>query len=45
MFRDLPRETHMAVVMVMRRYGREWRSMLDGVGESVPFGPELLYEE
>jgi hypothetical protein len=45
MFRDLPRETHMAVVMVMRRYGREWRSMLDGVGESLAFGPELLYDE
>jgi hypothetical protein len=45
MFRDLPRETHMAVVMVMRRQGREWRSMLDGVGESVAFGPELPYEE
>jgi hypothetical protein len=45
MFRDLPRETRMAVVMVMRRYGREWRSMLDGVGESVAFGPELLDQE
>lgn len=45
MFRDLPRETHMAVVMVMRRLGREWRSMLDGVGETVAFGPELLYDE
>lgn len=38
MFRDLPRETQMAVVMVMRRRGREWRSMLDGVGESPVFG-------
>jgi hypothetical protein len=45
MFRDLPKETHMAVVMVMRRHGREWRSMLDGVGENVAFGPELLHEE
>ena len=45
MFRDLPRETHMAVVMVMRRHGREWRSMLDGVGETLAFGPELLYDE
>ena len=42
MFRDWPRETHMAVVMVMRRHGREWRSMLDGVGESFAFGSELL---
>ena len=45
MFRDLPRETQMAVVMVMRRVGREWRSMLDGVGEAVSFGPELMDEE
>jgi hypothetical protein len=45
MFRDLPRETRMAVVMVMRRYGRQWRSMLDGVGEAVPFGPELFDQE
>jgi len=45
MFRDLPRETHMAVVMVMRRYGGRWRSMLDGVGESLAFGPDLLYDE
>jgi hypothetical protein len=45
MFRDLPRETQMAVVMVMRRRGREWRSMLDGVGETLPFGPELMYDE
>jgi hypothetical protein len=45
MFRDLPRETQMAVVMVMRRLGREWRSMLDGVSEAVSFGPELMYEE
>lgn len=42
MFRDWPRETHMAVVMVMRRHGRQWRSMLDGVGESLAFGSELL---
>ena len=45
MFRDLPRETQTAVVMVMRRVGQEWRSMLDGVGEAVSFGPELMYEE
>lgn len=45
MFRDLPRETQVAVVMVMRRYGRQWRSMLDGVGEAVAFGPELLEQE
>jgi hypothetical protein len=45
MFRDLPRETHMAVVMVLRRHGRDWRSMLDGVGESLPFGSEMLPDE
>ena len=45
MFRDLPRETRMAVVMVMRRQGREWRSMLDGVGESPPPESELMYDE
>jgi hypothetical protein len=45
MFRDLPQETRMAVVMVMRRHGHEWRSMLDGVGEAVAFGPELMSDE
>jgi hypothetical protein len=45
MFRDWPRETHMAVVMVMRRYGKDWRSMLDGVGEAPAFGAELLHDE
>jgi hypothetical protein len=34
MFRDFPHETRQTDVMVMRRRGREWRSMLDGVGES-----------
>ena len=42
MFRDLPRETRMAVVMVLRRHRGEWRSMLDGVGESLGAGAELL---
>lgn len=42
MFRDLPRETSLAVVMVLRRYRGEWRSMLDGVGESLALGAELL---
>ncbi len=36
MFRDFPRETHQTEVMVMRRRGREWKSMLDGVG--APYG-------
>jgi hypothetical protein len=35
----------MAVVMVMRRRGREWRSMLDGVGESLPFGSDPMDDE
>lgn len=42
MFRDLPRETRMAVVMVIRRHRGEWRSMLDGVGESLALGGQLL---
>ena len=45
MFRDLPRETHRTEVMVMRRYGREWRSMLDGVGESVGISTDLERQE
>jgi hypothetical protein len=45
MFRDWPRETHMAVVMVMRRHGKQWRSMLDGVGEAPAFGARLLHDE
>jgi hypothetical protein len=45
MFRDWPRETHMAVIMVMRRHGREWRSMLDGLGEKPGSGFGLLEGE
>jgi hypothetical protein len=45
MFRDWPRETHMAVIMVMRRHGREWRSMLDGLGEGPGSGFALLEGE
>jgi hypothetical protein len=45
LFRDLPRETHTAVLMVMRRHGREWRSMLDGVGESSGMTAGLLHGE
>lgn len=45
LFRDLPRETHTAGIMVMRRYGREWRSMLDGVGESLGLAAGLLHGE
>ena len=36
LFRDFPRETQQTEVMIMRRRGREWKSMLDGVGE--PYG-------
>ena len=44
MFRDLPRESHLAVLMVMRRHRSEWRSMLDGVGESLGLNASLLPE-
>jgi hypothetical protein len=46
MFRDFPRETHQTEVMIMRRHGREWKSMLDGVVE--PYGysaAELGHQE
>jgi hypothetical protein len=45
MFRDFPRETHQMEVMVMRRQGREWRSMLDGVGGSFGLSADLEHEE
>jgi hypothetical protein len=45
MFRDFPRETHQTEVMIMRRLGREWRSMLDGVGEPYGYGADLGPEE
>jgi hypothetical protein len=45
MFRDFPRETHQMEVMVMRRQGREWRSMLDGVGGSFELSADLEHEE
>jgi hypothetical protein len=38
MFRDFPHDTRDAEVMVLRRVGREWRSMLDGLGEPFVFG-------
>lgn len=41
LFRDLPRESYQADVMVMRRFGREWRSMLEGVGESSGYRIDL----
>jgi hypothetical protein len=44
-FRDFPRETHQTEVMVMRRLRKEWRSMLDGVGEPYGYGAELGQEE
>ena len=34
LFRDHPRETQQTEVMVLRRHGREWRSMLDPVSHS-----------
>jgi hypothetical protein len=45
MFRDFPRETQQADVMVMRRYGLEWRSMLDGVGDAFGFSLDLEHAE
>ena len=33
MFRDFPHETRQTEVMVLRRVGKPWRSMLDGTGE------------
>jgi hypothetical protein len=45
MFRDFPRETHQTEVMIMRRIGREWRSMLDGVGEPYGYSADLGHEE
>ncbi len=45
MFRDFPRETHQTDVMTMRRSGKEWRSMLDGVGELYGYHADLGTEE
>jgi hypothetical protein len=46
MFRDFPHETRQTDVMVMRRRGREWKSMLDGVGESaLDLDAEMVHEE
>jgi hypothetical protein len=46
MFRDFPHETRQTDVMVMRRQGREWKSMLDGVGESaIDLDAELVHQE
>jgi hypothetical protein len=45
MFRDFPRDTHQTEVMIMRRYGKAWRSMLDGVGEPYGYSADLGHEE
>jgi len=45
MFRDFPRETHQTEVMIMRRRGREWKSMLDGVGEPYGYHADLGPQE
>jgi hypothetical protein len=45
MFRDFPRETHQTEVMIMRRHGREWKSMLDGVSEPYGYTGDLGHEE
>jgi hypothetical protein len=45
MFRDFPSEPYRAEVMVMRRHGREWRSMLDRVGEMTVLSADLGPDE
>ena len=45
MFRDFPRETHQTDVMILRRHGKEWKSMLDGVSEPYGYNADLGYEE
>lgn len=45
MFRDFPRETQQTEVMIMRRRGREWKSMLDGVGEPYGYHADLGPQE
>jgi hypothetical protein len=45
MFRDFPRETHQTEVMILRRLGRQWKSMLDGVGEPYGYSADLGREE
>jgi hypothetical protein len=42
LFRDHPRETQQTEVMVLRRHGREWRSMLDPMSHS--YGQVALAE-
>ena len=44
MFRDFPHQTRQTEVMVMRRQGAEWKSMLDGVGEPFGFSADLVHE-
>ncbi|MGH7579835.1 MAG: hypothetical protein ACREM9_06665 [Gemmatimonadales bacterium] len=45
MFRDFPHQTRQTEVMVMRRQGAEWKSMLDGVGETFGFSADLVHDE
>jgi len=45
MFRDFPRETHQTEVMTMRRLRKEWRSMLDGVGDLYGYHADLGNQE
>ena len=45
MFRDFPRETQQTEVMMMRRHGRQWKSMLDGVVEPYAYGGDMGPEE
>jgi hypothetical protein len=45
MFRDYPRETHHAEVMVMRKHGKDWRTMLDVASASLGLAADLEHEE
>ena len=45
MFRDYPHETREAEVMVMRRLGKEWKSMLDGLDWRPVISADLVHEE
>ena len=45
MFRDFPRETHQTDVMILRRHGKEWKSMLDGMRELYGYNADLGHEE
>jgi hypothetical protein len=45
MFRDYPHETQQTEVMVMRRQGREWKSMLNGVADQLGISMDLVHDQ